>query len=174
MFFLEALILGNWIPRIPDVKSMFEFSASQLGLCLFVLASGTLIAFLVGGRLLKSMGLRKACAFSLPVWAGGVLLAPFMPNGIILCVVLFIAGLGIGLLEIGMNTAADKLEQQSGRRLMSKAHGFWSLGSLVGALMGGYLGSIGFDVSHSFPFDDADSSGCRFCVGYEDTNICLA
>ncbi len=31
VFFLEAFVLGNWIPRIPDVKAQFEFSASQLG-----------------------------------------------------------------------------------------------------------------------------------------------
>ncbi|MCJ8310548.1 MAG: hypothetical protein HRU27_16660, partial [Rhizobiaceae bacterium] len=44
MFFLEAFVLGNWIPRIPDVKLAFDFSASQLGLSLFVLASGTMVA----------------------------------------------------------------------------------------------------------------------------------
>lgn len=150
MFFLEAFVLGHWIPRIPDVKTLFGFSASQLGLCLFVLASGTLVAFLAGGSILKRLGLRLACAWSLPAWTIGVFLVPFMPNGIVLGILLFGAGLAIGTLEIAMNTAADRLEQNSGRRLMSKAHGFWSLGSLVGALAGGSIAAMGFDVVTHF------------------------
>ena len=150
MFFLEAFVLGNWIPRIPDVKLLFGFSASQLGLCLFVVASGTLIAFLVGGHVLKRLGIRRAYVIAMPGWAMGICLVPFMPNGIILGFLLFAAGISIGLLEVAMNTAANRLEVQSGRRLMSKAHGFWSIGSLVGALMGGAIGS--FDVSIEIHF----------------------
>ena len=151
-FFLEAFVLGNWIPRIPDVKILFGFSATQLGLCLFVLASGTLLAFLAGGKLLKKLGLRTACAISLPIWSLAIFAVPLMPNGWVLGGLLFLGGLAIGLLEIGMNTAADRLEQASDRRLMSKAHGFWSLGSLAGALLGGAIGAIGVDVADHFAF----------------------
>lgn len=150
MFFLEALVLGNWIPRIPDVKALFDLSATQLGLVLFVFALGTLFAFLAGGKLLKRLGLRLACAISMPLWALVILAVPFLPNGSLLAPTLFLAGLAIGLLEIGMNTAADRLERSSGRRLMSKAHGFWSLGSLVGALMGGAIGGLGVGVGMHF------------------------
>ena len=150
MFFLEAFVLGNWIPRIPDVKSAFDFSASQLGLSLFVLASGTMIAFLAGGKLLKRHGLRNVCAVSLPAWTLVVFLVPFMPNGSVLALLLFAGGLAIGLLEVGMNTAADRLERTTKRRLMSKAHGFWSLGSLVGALAGGAIGGAGIDLPTHF------------------------
>jgi len=150
MFFLEAFVIGNWIPRIPDVKIAFDFSASQLGLSLFVLASGTMVAFLAGGKLLKRMGLRFACALSLPWWAFAVLAVPFMPNGLALAGVLFCGGIAIGVLEIAMNTAANRLEQTSGRRMMSKAHGFWSLGTLAGALLGGVIGSADIGVAARF------------------------
>jgi len=150
MFFLESFVLGNWIPRIPDVKTIFGFSASQLGLSLFVLAFGTLIAFLFGGWLLKSLGVRRACAISLPVWAMAVMFFPFMPSGYALGPLLIMSGLGIGLLEIAMNTAADLLERKSGRRFMSKAHGFWSIGSLLGALIGAGFGGLGVEVGMHF------------------------
>jgi len=150
MFFLEAFVLGNWIPRIPDVKNLFGFSASELGLCLFTLALGTLVAFLFGSPFLKRTSLRNVCALSLPLWSLGVTGVPFMPNGIVLVPVLLSAGIAIGMLEIAMNTAADRLEQTSGKRLMSKAHGFWSLGSLVGALVGGGIAWAGLDVTWHF------------------------
>ena len=150
MFFLEAFVLGNWIPRIPDVKIGFDFSASQLGISLFVLASGTMVAFLAGGKILKRLGLRNACSIALPVWTLAVFAVPFMPNGFVLGMWLFLGGLSIGTLEIAMNTAADRLERTTGRRLMSKAHGFWSLGSLVGALLGGAIGSAGLGLVDHF------------------------
>ena len=150
MFFLEAFVLGNWIPRIPDVKLAFDFSASQLGLSLFVLASGTMVAFLAGGKMLKRWGLRHSCAMALPAWTLVVFAVPFMPNGMVLAVLLFLGGLSIGLLEVAMNTAADRLEKVTGRRLMSKAHGFWSLGSLVGALVGGAIGGWGMSLAAHF------------------------
>ena len=150
MFFLEAFVLGNWIPRIPDVKLAFDFSASQLGLSLFVLASGTMVAFLAGGKMLKRWGLRHSCAMALPAWTLVVFAVPFMPNGMVLAVLLFLGGLSIGLLEVAMNTAADRLEKVTERRLMSKAHGFWSLGSLVGALVGGAIGGWGMSLAAHF------------------------
>ena len=150
MFFLEAFVLGNWIPRIPDVKTAFGFSASQLGLSLFVLASGTMVAFLAGGKVLKRFGLRNVCAVALPIWTLVVFLVPTMPDGVALGILLMFGGLGIGMLEVGMNTAADRLERTTKRRLMSKAHGFWSLGSLVGALVGGAIGGAGFSLIEHF------------------------
>ena len=150
MFFLEAFVLGNWIPRIPDVKLAFDFSASQLGLSLFVLASGTMVAFLAGGKMLKRLGLRNACMLALPIWTLVVFAVPFMPNGTVLAIWLFLGGLAIGLLEIGMNTAANRLEKAMDRHLMSKAHGFWSLGSLFGALIGGAIGGAGIGLAEHF------------------------
>ena len=150
MFFLEAFVLGNWIPRIPDVKTLFGLTATELGLVLFILASGTLVSFLTGSSLLKRLGLKWSCTISLPLWCIAILLVPHMPGFSALVILVFAAGLAIGIIEIAMNTAADALEKREDRRLMSKAHGFWSLGSLVGALLGAGIASWGVDVATHF------------------------
>ncbi len=150
VFFSESFVLGNWIPRIPDVKDAFGFSASQLGASLFVLSLGTLISFLAGGRYIDRIGLRWTCAIAVPCWAGFITLVPFSSAGLMLNVVLILAGMSIGALEIGMNTAADLWERQQGRRVMSAAHGFWSIGSLVGVIFGTMFARFGFDVAAHF------------------------
>ena len=38
------------------------------------------------------------------------------------------AGLCIGAVEIVVNLEADRLEHQTGRRFMNRAHAFWSVG----------------------------------------------
>ncbi len=150
VFFIEAFVLGNWIPRIPAVKDLFGLSATQLGLCLFALAFGTLLAFAFGGMRIKSWGLQAACRWSLVVWALGIGLVPWMGTLGPLLVLLVLSGVAIGLCEIAMNTAADQWERDTGRRVMSKAHGFWSLGSLFGAVVGAGFAAQGFAVWSHF------------------------
>lgn len=150
VFFMEAFVLGNWIARIPDVKTLYDFSEGELGLVLFVFAFGTLIAFMVGGSIAKRLGLRQSCALAGAGYAIGNFFLPLAPNLPVLGAVLIFGGLSIGLLEIAMNTAADRLEKSSGRRLMSSAHGSWSLGTLAGALIGGAVAQAGIGVISHF------------------------
>src|SRR6185437_12344638 len=49
--------------------------------------------------------------------------------------VLFIAGILAGSLEINLNVQIGRLEALTGRSLMSRAHGFWSLGFFVTSLV---------------------------------------
>ncbi len=164
VFFMEAFVLGNWIARIPDVKTLFGFSEGELGVVLFVFAWGTLIAFLIGGSLAKRFGLRRSCALAGAGYACANFLIPFSPNAAVLGLVLIFGGLSIGLLEIAMNTAADRLEKASGKRLMSSAHGSWSLGTLAGALLGGVIAQSGIGVGLHFAVIMPLSAFAAFCV----------
>ena len=145
VFFIESFVLGNWIPRIPDIKASFGLSATELGFNLLALSFGTLFAFVTVGSLIRKVGLRRVNMLALPFWALFVGLAPWMPNGLVLAIVLVVAGVFIGMQEVAMNTAAENVARDTGVQIMSRAHGFWSLGSLFGALCGS--GFAYFDVS---------------------------
>ncbi|MEL6968011.1 MAG: MFS transporter [Pseudomonadota bacterium] len=143
-FFLSGFILGNWIPRIPDVKAMFGLSATELGFALFALALGTLAAFLVAPRFIARFGLALSSLVGLSLWALAFWLVAFVAPFGALVVLMLVAGFFIGVTEVAMNSAADREERMCGVRIMSRAHGFWSMGSLVGAMFGGLTASIGF------------------------------
>jgi len=139
VFFFESLVLGSWIPRIPDIKDAFALSDSMLGVCLLIVPFGTIGAFLVASRLLDYTGMRNGCRISLPIWALSMLLVALVSELSALMLVLLIAGFAIGVCEVSMNTKADMIESTLGFRIMSRCHGFWSLGSMVGALVGSAL-----------------------------------
>ncbi len=149
-FFLESFVLGNWIPRIPDVKTQFGMSASLLGVSLFLLAVGTLLAFLVGGTMMRRFGLGTMCRVGLSFWALGIALVPLMPGFVLLVPLLLATGVAIGFCEVAMNTAADLFERKHQRRVMSKAHGCWSVGSLVGAVVGAGADQMGVPIHFHF------------------------
>jgi len=142
VFFLESFVLGNWITRIPDVKRSFGFSASELGLTILMLSLGTLFSFLIAGSIVRKLGLSGANMLALPFWGLCVAIAPWTANGIMLGCVFLFAGFFIGIQEVAMNTASEEVSKSSGIQIMSRAHGFWSLGSLFGALVGAGFGQF--------------------------------
>ncbi len=150
IFFIESAVLGNWIPRIPDIKANLLLNNATLGLCLLSIPFGTLCGLSVAGRLIEQTSLRTALRWAMPVWAGMFLLPAFASNLWLLAFILFFCGIAAGFVEVAMNTEADRIESASGRRIMSRCHGFWSLGSMVGALAGGALAQAGLSVQWHF------------------------
>lgn len=150
VFFVESAVLGNWIPRIPDVKAALQLSDAALGLCLLAIPLGTISGLLVAGRIIEHTGLRGACRLFLPIWALLFILPAFATSVSLLASSLFACGVSVGLIEVAMNTEAARFEQSGDQRLMSRCHGFWSLGSMTGALCGSVFASYGISVQAHF------------------------
>ncbi len=147
---MESAVLGNWIPRIPELKAKLELSDTGLGLCLLAVPAGTILGLLLAGRILESVGLRKGCQLFLPLWALLFILPTQASSPVLFAAALMICGVSLGLTEVAMNTAADAIERFRGVRIMSRCHGFWSLGSMVGALVGSAVAQLAIDVRWHF------------------------
>jgi hypothetical protein len=73
-------------------------------------------------------------------------LVPWLPTAPLVFGALFLAGLLAGALEINLNVQTDRLAAQMGRSLMNRAHGFWSLGFFVTALIGAGVRQAGISI----------------------------
>src|SRR5690606_21970785 len=67
----------------------------------------------------------------------------FSPDPITLFIALAFAGSAISFLELGLNVEADAVEKTTGTLIMTKSHGFWSVGIMVGSLIGSALAGLG-------------------------------
>lgn len=150
VFFCESVVLGNWIPRIPDIKASLALSDGMLGWCLLAVPLGTIIGLLVAGKIIEHTGYRRACQIFLPLWAILFVFPAFALSPMGLALALFGCGAALGLTEVAMNTEADRIESALEVRIMSRCHGFWSLGSMAGALMGGVIAQAGLSVQQHF------------------------
>jgi len=150
VFFLESSVLGQWIPRIPEIKASIGLGDADLGLALLCMPLGTLIALALAGRLIERLGLGRSCRVFLPLWALLFLAPGLVDSFAALCIALAVAGMAIALIETAMNTEAARQEAHHRTRLMSRCHGFWSLGSMVGAIGGGALAHAGVSVPAHF------------------------
>jgi MFS family permease len=136
IFFTQPIVLGAWLPRIPEVQEKLGLSASELALSLVGAPIGTLLSLLIAGRIGDALGAKKTMAIFYPIFFVAMLLPFIAPSQFALALALAAVGSSISILELGMNVAADEVEKQYKRLVMSKAHGLWSLGLMAGTLIG--------------------------------------
>ncbi len=142
-FFIYAFSMGGIFPRLPDLQRAMGIAEGALGLALIGTATGTLISFSFASRLLERTGYRRALLALIPVLALLYGIAAWMPGPLALFLALIPAGLAIGAIEIIINLEADRVEYQTGRRIMNRAHGFWSLGFFTAGAVGALLAELG-------------------------------
>ncbi|KNZ33568.1 MAG: MFS transporter [Methylibium sp. NZG] len=142
-FFLYSFSLGGIFPRLGDLQRAMGIAEGALGLALIGTAVGTLISLTFAGRILDRVGYRPALLGLTPLLALVFALASFASGPLLLFIALVPAGLCIGAIEVIVNLEADRIEHQSGRRIMNRAHAFWSFGFFGAGLIGAGLSQAG-------------------------------
>ncbi len=142
-FAIYSFTMGNIFPRLPDIQRSMGVPEGALGLGLIGTPVGTLIALTFIAPLLEKFGFRRALLTLIPALAVFYALASLAPNPIVFFLLLLPVGLCIGCLEAIINLEADRVEHQIGRRIMNRAHGFWSFGFFGAGLVGGFIAQLG-------------------------------
>ena len=142
-FAIYSFCMGNIFPRLPDIQKAMGVPEGSLGLGLIGTPLGTLISLTFAAPLLEKIGFRWSLLALIPLLALFYAIASFAPAPMILFVLLIPAGLAIGCIEIIINLEADRTEQLLGRRIMNRAHGFWSIGFFAAGLVGGFVAQAG-------------------------------
>lgn len=129
--FAACLTVGSWYPRIADVQTSLGLSSGVLGQSLAGFPIGTMLAFTLGAGWAARLGFARCFAVVTPIMGLALVLATIAPSSVLLFTALLIAGMGQGLLGITGNVEADRMEAVLDRRVVVRAHGFWSLAVLV-------------------------------------------
>ena len=142
-FFLFAVTTGALMARLPDIQTHLGVSEGQLGLTMIGMAIGSLISLTLGAPIIEKLGFRTTAFIT--TLGPAVLFAtiPWLPSAPAMFGVLFVVGLLSGALEINLNVEIDRLETQTGKRFMNRAHGFWSVGFFITALFGAMIRQSG-------------------------------
>jgi MFS family permease len=133
-FFLFSLITGAMYSRMPDIQHRLGVNEAQLGLTLIGAAIGSLISLTLSSPLIERLGARRTAFITVLGSCACYASVTLLSNAVLAFIVLFVAGLLAGALEINLNVQIGRLEVLEKRSLMSRAHGFWSLGFFVTSL----------------------------------------
>jgi MFS family permease len=150
MFFSNGFLLANWLARIPAVTRQLELSNAQVGSALLGMAIGALLAFPATGHLISRFGsARVTVGFGL-LYALALPLLAFAPNLLLLFVALGLFGVGNGGMDVAMNAQGVEVERSLRKPILNSLHGFFSLGGLAGAAIGGGFAYLGLAVAVHF------------------------
>ncbi|AEH89386.1 MFS transporter [Mesorhizobium opportunistum] len=142
-FAIYSFAMGNIFPRLPDIKHAMGIEDGTLGLSLIGTPIGTLTALTLATPLLERVGFRRALLALIPLVALAYAIAVHARGPLALFLMLFPVGLMIGSVEIMLNVEADRTEFLLKRRIMNRAHSFWSMGFFGAGLFGAALGHLG-------------------------------
>ena len=133
------IMIGTWVLYIPQVKEKLQLDDAQIGFALFCLALGLLFFIPIVPIITNKVGLGRSTFFGICIFSIAFIGPLIAPSYILLCIALFIVGVFSGLTDIAMNTVVSEIERKDNVNFMSAAHGFFSLGGAIGALIGSIL-----------------------------------
>jgi fucose permease len=146
-FIGAGFAFASWASRIPQVRTRLDLDPAALGLVLLAIAAGSVLALPLSGPLIARIGSRRAVTgMALLLGVSLLVVAVGSATGVAVLVAgLFLMGLSNGAWDVGMNVQGAVVERQLGRSIMSRFHAGFSLGTVVGALLG--AGFVALDVS---------------------------
>ncbi|CAN5371850.1 MFS transporter [soil metagenome] len=145
VFFIQAVGLANFFPRIPDLQARFGVETGELSLGLLGSTVATLFALPFAGPIIERFGPRRVLMVCLALYMVALAGLGWVQNVPMLFAALFLVGLPYPIVDVAMNVEADREERVLGRRIMSTCHGWWSLGAVAGGLTAAAFAALNVD-----------------------------
>jgi MFS family permease len=142
-FFLYAFAMGGIFPRLPEIQRGLEVAEGAFGIALIGTACGTMVSLSLAAPAIERIGHRHALHALTALLPLLYAVASLASGAVMFFALLVPAGLCIGALEIVVNLEADRVEHRGGRRIMNRAHAFWSAGFFVAGITGAVLSQAG-------------------------------
>lgn len=148
-FFIPGISMASWVTRTPDIRDALGATIAEMGLVLFGLSVGSMTGILSAGTLVSRLGTRSVARIGLLFIVAALLtvgLGVVISNSFVVAVGLMFFGLGMGTSEIAVNIDGADVERLTGTHLLHALHGFFSLGTVCGALLGIVFNAVNFSV----------------------------
>jgi MFS family permease len=131
VFALHAFMVGSLYSRIAEIQKALNLSEETFGLALMGLPAGVFFGSPLVGLIIERLGPRKALLALLPAFAAGPLIVALAVGPVTLALALALHGFLLSVCNIAMNVEADRIEAESGARIINRCHGCWGLGLLI-------------------------------------------
>src|SRR5690606_11009437 len=136
---------------IPEVQAAMGLGPAALALALLGMPCGTLLTLPFAGPLVGRIGARTAIIIGFVFYSIAAGLPVLAPDPVLLFIALMLAGSSISFVELGLNVEADLVEKFTGTLIMNTSHGCWSLGIMVGSLIGSGFAAAGIAPAVAVP-----------------------
>lgn len=142
IFFCNSILFISLFTRLPAIQTAMQVNKATLGLALLGGALGTVLALPIAGKVNNWLSPRRTAAFSLIILAVVTPLLSVIPYIGFVGGFIFVAFIRT-MLEVAQNMISTGIEQSTGVKVLSRSHGFWSVGLLFGTMASGWAAGQG-------------------------------
>ena len=146
-FFVNGALFASFIPRLPEIRDRVDISVAEVGLLLSIAGVSGLVGSAVVGPAVSRFGTRRVMlaagtltAFSLPVI--GIARTP-----LVLLVGLIALQTFDVLMDVAMNMQGSWLSARRHTPVMTRLHGLWSLGTVIGGVSASRIAAANISIS---------------------------
>lgn len=144
LFLTNGAVFFNVVPRYPQIKADLGLSNALLGTALAGYPIGALLAGLIAGAAIRRFRSARVAAFGIVVTAIATLAIPLAQHWIAFGAVLFLVGALDAIVDVAQNAHGLRVQRRYGRSILNSLHGVWSIGAVLGGLMG--AAAAGLDI----------------------------
>jgi MFS family permease len=136
LFLTNGAIYFNIVPRYPEIKAELGLSNAALGAAIAAFPIGALLAGLLAGVVIRRVRSSRAGALGIVLTSVATLAVAVAPNVYTLAVALFVVGALDSIVDVAQNAHGLRVQRLYGRSIVNSLHGVWSIGAVLGGLMG--------------------------------------
>ncbi|MCC5783232.1 MULTISPECIES: MFS transporter [Kocuria] len=136
LFLTNGALFANLLPRYPSIKSELDLSNAQFGLAVAAFPLGALVAGLGAAALIRRFGSGAVAVAGTMLTGAGILAAGLAPSWALLAGALLGAGAADTITDVAQNSHGLRVQRLYRRSILNSFHAVWSIGAVLGGLMG--------------------------------------
>ncbi|MFM9150745.1 MAG: MFS transporter [Candidatus Planktophila sp.] len=139
LFFLFAVQIMSWVPRFPEVKANLGLSNGEFGTYLSLGSIGAVAAMLTSGHLVHKFGARKVLLLSTFSLCLAISVIVHLQSAPIFILVNIVNGASVSAFNTALNAQAFHAQDRAGEMILSRQHGYWTVGAVITAIISGFM-----------------------------------
>ncbi|MCU1433138.1 MAG: hypothetical protein JWP95_2243 [Actinotalea sp.] len=139
LYLLLGMTVSSWLARLPTIRESLDLSTGQLGTILLVGAVGSLLTVLGAGAFVGRFGSRTTLVASSVAFSAAFVLmglGPALGSVPVLLAGILVMSASFGLGNVPLNVESVVIERGMGRTIVPQFHAAFSVGSVLGSLIG--------------------------------------
>nr|WP_297429332.1 MFS transporter [uncultured Actinotalea sp.] len=147
LFFVNAVLYANLVPRLPEVKDALGLSNAELGAAIAAMPVGALVSGLFAPLLIQRLGSARVASFGLVATAVVLVGVPYAGAWAAFAALLLLLGALDAVVDVAQNAHGFRVQRAYGRSIVHAFHGVWSIGAVAGGLLGSAAVAVGLPLS---------------------------
>ncbi|WP_295626097.1 MFS transporter [uncultured Corynebacterium sp.] len=132
LFASNGAIFASLLPWYPTLVAEWGLTGPQFGFMVAAMPLGSLASSALPARIVARRGALFASVGGTVIMAAVMTAIGQISGGAALAALLFLFGICDATADVGQNVAGTRVQERSGKSIISRLHAFWSLGAASG------------------------------------------